>query len=61
MLAELAGVEWVLLDVRPIGGAEERLLSTTHPRVWAMLQRDFERRPVPGAPATLLFLRRRKP
>jgi hypothetical protein len=61
MLAELAGVQWALLDVRPIGGAEERLLSSTHPRVWAMLQRDFERRPAPGAPATLLFLRRRKP
>lgn len=60
LLGELATVEWVLVDARPIGGDEDMQLSRSHPRVWQMLMSDYDRVQVPGAPETLYFLHRKR-
>jgi hypothetical protein len=59
MLAELAHVDWILHDARPIGRDESMVLERSHPLVWQELQRNFEPVGVQGLPATLLFLRRK--
>ena len=59
MLAELAHVDWILHDARPIGRDESMVLERSHPLVWQELQRSFEPVGVQGLPATLLFLRRK--
>jgi len=60
LLGELTGVEWVLVDTRPIGGDEEMQISRSHARVWQMLMSAYDRIQVPGAPETLYFLRRKR-
>lgn len=59
MLAELASVDWAVIDGTPIGNDPRMRLSVSHPRVWTMFQREFERVPVPGGPESLFLLRRR--
>jgi hypothetical protein len=59
MLRELSGVRWALIDTRPIGRDPRMRLELSHPRVWTWLQASFERVALPGAPDTLLLLRRR--
>ncbi len=59
MLRELADVRWAVLDTRPIGGDPRMRLETSHPRVWNWVTESFERVPLPGAPESVLFLRRK--
>lgn len=59
MLEDLARVDWAVLDSTPIGNDPRMRLPVSHPRVWAMLQRDFVRVAVPGASETFFLLRRR--
>lgn len=59
MIGDLARVDWAVLDGTPIGNDPRMRLSISHPRVWAMLQREFERVPVPGASESFFLLRRR--
>lgn len=60
MLADLEGIDWAVLDSKPIGNDPRMRLPVSHPRVWAMLQRDFERIAAPGATETFFLLRRRE-
>lgn len=60
MLAELARVDWILHDTRPIGRDEAMVLERSHPLVWQELQRNFQPVGIQGLPASLLFLRRVK-
>lgn len=59
MLRELNAVRWAILDLRPIGGDPRMRLEVSHPRVWRWLIDSFERVPLPGAPDTIVFLRRK--
>ena len=60
MLDELASVDWVLLDLRPIGGDPNMTLPVSHPLVFQVLTNEFERDQVPGAPDSLLLLERKR-
>ncbi len=59
MLNELAPVRWVFLQDVAVGGDEERRLASTYPRVWAELERDFDRLATPDLPENFVFLHRR--
>lgn len=59
MLLELRDVRWAVLDTRPIGGDARMRLENSHPRVWRWVTESFERVPFPGAPNSVLFLRRK--
>jgi len=59
MLRELRDVRWAVLDTRPIGGDARMRLENSHPRVWRWVKESFERQPFPGAPESVLFLRRK--
>jgi hypothetical protein len=60
MLRELEHVRWALVDVRAIGGDPEMRLELSHPRVWRWLVESFERLPLPGAPDSIVLLRRKE-
>jgi len=59
LVDELEDVAWVLVDTRPLAGDESRQISRTHPLVWAMILRDFERVPLPSMPPSVHLARRR--
>jgi len=59
MLRELEPVRWALVDVRAIGGDPDMRLELSHPRVWRWLVESFERVPLPGAPDSIVLLRRK--
>ena len=59
MLRELANVRYALVDTNPVGTDPHMRLGLSHPRVWEMLQADFDRLPVSGAPDWVYFLRRK--
>ncbi len=61
MLRELADVRWALVDTRPVGTDPHMRLGLSHPRVWSMLQAEFDRVPVSGAGEWVYFLRRKDP
>ena len=61
LLSELSDVDWVLIDTRPISSSDESTqLPRSHPLVWQMLMREFERIPLIGAAETLYLLKRKR-